>query len=626
MNGTAERTFAETAICDSPEAARAALERVVRSPYFAESERLSRFLRYIVEETLAGRGDRIKEYNIGVGVYERSSGYDPKIDAIVRVEAGRLRTKLAKYYAGEGADDPVRIDLPRGKYIVVLLRAVSTGMWKSDGPADGRRRGRTAAIGVAVVLAIAAVLLTYRQQSREEPALALAVLPFGNAGGDEGTARVAQALAQELTSAIARENAFSVASRTESDHFGSSPHDLAKIGAQLRVNAVLEGSIKRDSDRIRLTVDLVSSRDGYNIWSQSYGSLPDRAEEFNAQVSYLIARTLRARFGGLPESRFSRRQSRDSAAMAQYLKGYEAWLTQRKPGVAESLQFYKQSIEREPRFAKAYEGIAASELFMSSLDDQNGVEHVKRAKIAALKAISLDDRLADPYGRLGNIYLRREWNFGEAERYLQRSVVLEPGYPPTSRWYSEAARLREKYEDARIELENGLLANPASEAIETELGMLDFQLDRLDAAEAHMRRVLAGHPNHRPAHLLAGLLHERAGRLTEAEGELRSCANESEFGRLCLAGLGHVYGAQRKRQEALEIAQQLEASRNLSLAAVTYLGIDDRERALNALEQGYAEREKFLPLVKNDRRFRPLWGEARFRGILHRLGLAAPTK
>jgi hypothetical protein len=177
-------------------------------------------------------------------------------------------------------------------------------------------------------------------------------------------------------------------------------------------------------------------------------------------------------------------------------------------------------------------------------------------------------------------------------------------------------------------LENGLLANPNSEVIETELGMPDFQLGMADAAEAHMRRALAGHPNYRPAHLLGGLLHERAGRLIEAERELGSCSNESEFGRLCLAALGHVYGAERKRDEAMNVAHQIEgfAPRYMSLAAVTYLGMDDRERALDAIEQAFVERDKFLPLVKIDPRFRPLWFEPRFRTILERLGLAAPRR
>lgn len=628
MNAAGEGALAETAICDSQEAARAALERVVRSPYFAESERLSRFLRYIVEETLAGRGNSIKEYNIGVEVYERPQGYDPKTDAIVRVEAGRLRTKLAKYYAAEGAGDPVRINIPRGKYVAALLQPVVTATSRADGFRVWKTRRRTAAIGLAVIVTLAAVLALYRQHSRDQSGLALAVLPFRYAGGGSDTARLAQALADELTSAIARENAFPVASRTDFDRFGSSPPDLANIAAKLRVNAVLEGSVERDSDRIRLTVQLASPRDGYNIWSQTYESLPGGSAEFDEQVSNLIARTIRARFAGLSQSRFGRPQARNTAAAEQYLKGNEAWLTQRKAGVVESLEFYNRSIAQEPGFANAYEGIAASELYLASLDDRNSAQHVTRAKAAALQAITLDDRLADAYGRLGNIFLRREWKFAEAERYLQRSVMLEPGYSPITRWYSEAARLREKYQDARTELQNGLLANPNSEMIETELGMLDFQLDMLDAAEAHMRRALAGHPNYRPAHLLAGLLHERAGRFAEAEKELISCSNESEYGRLCLAALGHVYGAEGKRQEATNVAHQLEglASRYMSLAAVTYLGMDDRERALDAVEQAYAERDKFLPLVKIDPRFRPLRFETRFRAILDRLGLASSTQ
>jgi tetratricopeptide (TPR) repeat protein len=308
-----------------------------------------------------------------------------------------------------------------------------------------------------------------------------------------------------------------------------------------------------------------------------------------------------------------------------YVKGHEAWLTQRKAGLFESLNYYRQAITQDDGFAKAYEGIAASELYLASLDHEKTNEHVARAKTAALKAIALDDRLADPHARLGNIFLRREWNFVEAERELQRSVLLEPGSSPITRWYSEAARLREKYADARAELENGLLANPNSEIIETELAMLDIELNRLPEAEMHVRRTLAGHPAYRPAHLAAGLLHERAGKFSEAEDELRSCANQSEFGRLCLAGLAHVYGAARKRSEALQVLRSLEGfpNRSMSLAALVYIGIGDRGRAVEALERAYAERDKFLPLVKIDPRFQDVQSDHRFRALMRRLGLAA---
>ena len=215
---------------------------------------------------------------------------------------GRLRTKLAKYYAAEGAGDPVRIDIPRGKYVAVLLQPVVTETSEADGllsriPAVGPSRLACRYRNPAV---IAAVLALYPQHNRDQCGLGTRGSAVRQRRRDNDTARLAQALAHELTSAIARENAFPVASRTDSDRFGSSPPDLANIGSKLRVNAVLEGSVERDSDRIRVTVQLVSLRDGYNIWSQTYESLPDRSAEFGEQVSNLIARTLRARFGGLP--------------------------------------------------------------------------------------------------------------------------------------------------------------------------------------------------------------------------------------------------------------------------------------------------------------------------------------
>jgi serine/threonine-protein kinase len=602
-----------------------AIDRIAASPLFAESERLSRFLRYIVAETLAERGKVIKEYTIGVEVYGRPADYDPKTDAIVRVEAGRLRTKLQKYYADKGAADPIRIELPRGTYIPLLSgAAVERPRQPIVGPARKHIAARVGpAFGLAFIGAVAALLWFRNPPVQRHSLLSIAVLPFVNASGDADTAHFATALVEEMTSTIARENAFHVASRTDSDRFRNSSPDLASVGAKRRVNGVLEGSVQRHGDGIRITVQLVHSPDGYHIWSQTYESLPGRTAEFQEKVSNLVGRTLRARFAGIPESAFGRPPTENREAMAFYLKGQEAWMTQRKPGLLESLEYYRRALEKDSSFAKAYEGIAASELYLSALDKARADDHVARAKAAALKAIGLDDRLDDAHARLGNIFLRREWNFAAAEQELQRAVMLAPGSSPITRWYAEAARLTEKYTRAHEELENALMANPNAEMIETELGMLDLELDRLAGAETHVRRSAAIDPNYRLNHLLAGLLHERAARFADAEKEFRSCSNQSEFGRFCLAALGHVYGAEKKTVEALQVVTQLEMppNRSESLAAVVYAGAGDRELALRALEQAYQERDRMLPLVKIDWRFRPLRLEPRYRHLMGRLGL-----
>jgi TolB-like protein/Flp pilus assembly protein TadD len=605
------------------EEVRDALNRIAGNQLFAGSERLTRFLRYVVQEQLAGRGQAIKEYNIGVEVYGRPPDYDPKIDATVRVEAGRLRAKLAKYYAAEGAAQIVRIELPRGTYVPVFHQTRAGSPAVAAGGARMQIRTRLiggAILGLAIVTGMAWWLLGAVQ---DRSTLSIAVLPLTNASGDADGGRFAQGLTGELTSAIASGDVFRVANRTESDQFRNATGRLAEVAAKLRINAVIEGSVQSDPGRLRATVQLVTPRSGQQVWSQTYESLPARREEFQAKVSYLIARTLRARFAGIPETFLGGPPSRNSEAVTLYQKGNELWLTQRRSALEESAAFYQQAIRKDAGFARPYEGLAASELFLASLDFKNAGQHLARAKTAALKAIALDDRLADPHARLGNIFLRVEWNFVRAEEELQRSVILEPGSSAITRWYSEAARLREKYADARSELEYGLMANPHAEMIETELGLLDVQLERLPDAEMHLQHVLASQPDYRLAHMLAGVLLERAGKLAEAEDELRAWSNMTEFGQQCLAALGHVYGMHGNTSQANQVAQQLEGAprRSMSLAALVYLGMGDRERAFNALDQAYMERDPFLPLIKNDPRFRVVQSDPRFRGLMERLGL-----
>ena len=606
-------------------AVRDAVDRIAASPLFVGSERLSRFLRYVVEETLAGRSQAIKEFSIAVEVYRRPADYDPKIDATVRVEAGRLRSKLRKYYAGEGADEAVRIDLPRGSYVPVFSSKCEEDLAPSLPPVAKEGHTRKAGIVLALVgiTAVAAAIWLVNRTAQQRTLLSIAVLPLVSAAGDHDTTRFSLGLADQLRSAIAQGDAFLVAGGTESEQFRNSTQSLTNIAARLHVNAVLEGSVQREPDLLRVTVQLVTPRHDHHIWSQTYQSLPGRLSEFQERVSVLIARTLQARFAGLPESVVGSALSHNAEAMALYQKGNQLWLTQRRPGLEESLVLFGQAVRKDARFARAYEGIAATELFLASLDRDHAADHLSRAKTAAQKGIALDDRLADPHARLGNIFLRREWNFIRAEEELQRSVVLEPGSSPITRWYSEAARLREKYSDARNELEYGLMANPNAEMIETELGLLDFELDQLADAQMHLRRTLASQPGYRLAHLLAGVLYERAGRLAEAESELRTWSNLTQFGQQCLAALGHVYGVQGKTREANEVAHQLESlpNRSMSLAALVYLGMGDRDRTLEALEQAYKERDVFLPLVKLDPRFRPARPDPRYRALMDRLGL-----
>lgn len=602
----------------SAAAVRQSVERIVASPLFCTSPRLCRFLQYITEETLAERSVGIKEYSIGVDVYERGANFDPKIDAVVRVEAGRLRAKLARFYANAPADVPVRIELPKGTYVPVF-GPVGQAEVATDAP---DRRSRPGLVPATIALFAAALILVWflvHQAHRAGP-IRVAVLPLVS-GGEPDMDRLATGLVEQLTGDLGGEGGFQVCSRSKTAAFSGS-HDLAAIGAGLQVDAVMEGSLQRTDDGVRLSVHLVDVSDGFQLWSQTLDSTSGHLPDFQARAAALVTRTLRARFAGW-NGRLNSPLTADREALSLYQKGNEAWLTQRRSGLEESVALYHSAIQRDPRFGKAYEGLAASELYLADLDRENAAGHVARAKEAALAALRLDDHLDDAHARLGNIYFRREWRLTEGEEHLLRSVVLAPGSAPPTRWYSLLARAHNRYSTAQEELQYGIMANPASEILQSELGLLHFQAGRFEEAEFQLRRAQAVDPNYPLTRQLAALLYEHAGRLEEAAAEFRACAGFGELHRYCLAGLGHVLAHSEKAEESRQIARRLAEADppSLMLAAVVYAGLGDRERALGALEDGYRVHDLELPFCRLDPRLRVLREEPRFRAILSRLGL-----
>jgi adenylate cyclase len=221
----------------TPDAVLAAVDRISAHRLFAESPRLSRFLRYVVEESLAGRSAGIKEYTVAVEVYGRPPGFDPRTDATVRVEAGRLRSKLTKYYLEEGDFDPIRISLPRGTYIPVIAEsAVATAAPPAaEQPQTPIRSSWNVWTWIGIALAVATIGATVAAlRNRPIPAqelLAIAVLPVVNATGEPELSQFATGMVNELTSRISAEGVFRVASRTDSDHLGQSLSNMDRFTA-----------------------------------------------------------------------------------------------------------------------------------------------------------------------------------------------------------------------------------------------------------------------------------------------------------------------------------------------------------------------------------------------------------
>jgi TolB-like protein len=287
-----------TNVKPSADEIRLQLDRILASDGFANADRMSGFLRYVVERALAGEIDQVKEYTIGVAVFGRSEQYDPRLDSIVRVEARRLRTKLDEYYAGAGRDDPILIEMRRGAYVPAFdRRAVPAS---PPPPAIARAPFRTGwtpgrialATGLLVALPLAVVAWRtglWTSVGRATPMVALAVLPFAQYSSDAEDARLAARLTDGITGELARIRTLSVVSHTSAQQFAGSRRPLRDIAQALNADLILEGSVHPEGDAVRVEVRLVDAAIDRKIWVSDFAGTRTDLRELERRVAVAAA-------------------------------------------------------------------------------------------------------------------------------------------------------------------------------------------------------------------------------------------------------------------------------------------------------------------------------------------------
>ena len=272
------------------------LDRILQSSGFSSSARLKRFLTYVVEQQLAGEGAGLKEYAIGVEVFDRKEPYDPRLDSIVRVEAGRLRSKIDEYYATQGAADEIRISLPRGSYVPVFERRGGSDLSaealraKAEDPPLRSSRASIFAIAAAAVLVVAA-FVAWRSLagngSRAEPApgISIAVLPFDQFSGSEADVRLADQITDEVTTALARLGRISVVSRTSARQFQGVRKPMHEIGDALGAHVVMEASVEVEGDQVLVQPRLVDTTIDRKFWVGTYRGTRSNPRDLAARIA-----------------------------------------------------------------------------------------------------------------------------------------------------------------------------------------------------------------------------------------------------------------------------------------------------------------------------------------------------
>ena len=285
-----------------PAEVRAALEQVLASPSFVNAGRLSRMLRFVVERTLDGQGDQLKEYLLGVEVFDRPTEYDPRLDSIVRVEARRLRAKLAEYYEAEGAADVVRVRLTKGGYAPTFERAgTAPGASPSSSahPPDRPTRRLTAAVVAGLALILALALWAWAPRLRvgsSAPVVTVAVLPFHVFSGRESDQRIADRLADGVTTELARTYSMSVAAHTDARRYRDPQLSVREIGRALGATVLMEGTVHVDAGAVRLEIRLVDVAAGRKLWVDDFASISGDLDRLERDASAAAVTFLRTRY------------------------------------------------------------------------------------------------------------------------------------------------------------------------------------------------------------------------------------------------------------------------------------------------------------------------------------------
>ncbi len=486
----------------------------------------------------------------------------------------------------------------------------------------------------ALVLSVAlAAVLTYLWTSSKSKEAAsttgvksLAVLPLENLSRDPEQEYFADGMTDALITHLAKIGALRVISRTSVMGYKGTRKLLPQIARELNVDAVVEGSVQRSGERVRITAQLVHARTDQHLWAESYeGDLRD-VLALQSEVARAVARQISVRLTPQEQAGLAGGRPIDPQAYEAYLKGRYFWAKNDEAGRKKSIELFQQAIEKEPHYALAYSGLSDSYRMLGFGAAEDPGDFVPKAKAAAMKALELDDTLAEAHASLAAFRYRYDWDWVNSEIEFKRALGLNPSYAEGHREYAVFLRTAGKFDEAIAEARRARELDPL--ALNVNLGVATAFLiaRRYDQAMEQCQKTLEMEPNYAQAHFELGLAHQQKARFAEALGELEKAVSLSGRNPHYLAALGHAYGVSGKTERAQKILDELEKrSRQHYVSpynmALTHIGLGNKEQALAWLEKAYEKRSFYLITINSWPWFDSLRSHPQFQDLVRRIGL-----
>jgi serine/threonine-protein kinase len=456
----------------------------------------------------------------------------------------------------------------------------------------------------------------------------IAVLPFSDLSPERDQDYFCQGLAEELINTLAAIRGLRVLARTSAFAIQGQGLDVREIGRRLRVDTVLEGSVRKSGARLRVTTQLVDAAEGYQLWSKKFDRDLDDVFSVQDEIAETVASELQSELGFARERSDARRASNLEAYDA-YLRGLFAMNRWTEDWVERALASFTDAVAKDPGYALAHAAIAECLVwFYSGIGTRSAAETIPRAREAAAKAMALGSDLPEPHKVRGLIAMSHDWDRKAAEESFARAIELNPSSADTRVWNAWRLSLLEgSYHEALAELQVAEELDPLDLKIKTQIGYVYYFLRDPERAEAQFRRVLAIDPHFAFCHYALGDVNAHQGRYEEALAHLEESVRLGGMSVNHLGILSYVNGLAGKAAEAKKLFAELRSRASRGYAspiwtALAHLGLREIDAAFEWLERAFEERDGSLVLLGASPEFDPLRGDPRFGKLLDRMGLS----
>jgi TolB-like protein/Tfp pilus assembly protein PilF len=464
---------------------------------------------------------------------------------------------------------------------------------------------------------------TRQTQSSGLPAKSIAVLPFDNLSRDPDNAYFCEGVQDEILTRLAKVADLKVISRTSTQHFKSTPENLPQIAKQLGVAHILEGSVQKANDQVRVNVQLINALTDAHLWADTYDRKLTDIFAVESEIAKTIAETLQARLTGSEESSIAKTPTVNPEAYELYLKGRFFWNKRSGADLHKAIDYFERAIAKDPNYALAYVGLADSYLLLSQYASASPRESLPPARAALKKALSLDDSLAEAHASSG-LLATLELDLQRAIDELQRAIKLKPNYATAHHWLSLGFTTLGQFDPAISEAKRAVELDPLSLIINADYSWVYFNGRRYDQAEAQVRKTLEIDPNFFLAHYYLGAVLQFKGHVAQGIPEFQKAfdLNGDPYSR---AMLGQAYARNGQPEQARKVVASLNEEAKSKYVAPYALALVDtalgeKQRAIEELERAYQQGDtNYLFVIKVDPLLDDLRGDPRFEALVQKV-------